>query len=180
MWLTLSPKCRRRSLTDRNADCPRDFARLSLPPYFAVTRAPIALRFDVVPMSLTLSQWFLPATFITEQRWRLILIHRQDVHVPVVVEVSEGDTAGGVRSGNRRSRFFDELVELAVAETAKDESRSSMGKLGKLALRFWVNASVTMKMSGKPSLSRSSNLVAPGPVNFSFWCQLEVIYSVWE
>jgi len=101
----------------------------------------------------------LPAAFITEQRWRLILIHRQDVHVPVVVEVSEGDTAGGVRSGNRRSRFFDELLELAVCRDCERRIAGLYGKLGKLALRFWVNASVTMKMSGKPSLSRSSNLV---------------------
>ena len=62
-----------------------------------MTRAPIALRFDFVPISFTLSQWSSPLQIVAQQRWRLVQIDDQDVDVAVVIEIAERAAAAGVR-----------------------------------------------------------------------------------
>src|SRR3954453_20855391 len=64
---------------------------------------------------------------IAQQRWRFVHVHHKNIHVAVVVEVSERTAPARVRCADSASGFLDQFLESPVAQVAKDKTRRPEG-----------------------------------------------------
>ena len=105
-----SPKWTRRSFCEIVAAAAADLLNLRDRRRHSRTRAPIALRFDRVPISCSVIQSRTPGPR-DQQVGRVVDVVDDDVDVAVVVDIREGGAAAGVRRGNRRPEPFADVFE---------------------------------------------------------------------
>jgi len=76
---------------------------------------------------------------VAQQSGRLVHIQDQNVEVAVVVKITEGAAATGVRRCYPRARIGD-LLKRAVRQIAKENARRLVGILGEELLDFGIDA----------------------------------------
>src|SRR6266536_4800398 len=108
------------------------------------------------PLQLHLEPVMAARHIVAQQRGRLILIHDEDVHVAVVIEVAERATAAGVRRLDPRPGLADQLFEPAFPEVSEDHPRRFVWHIGELLLDFGVD------VAGGPEYIRMAAVVQIG------------------
>ena len=91
----------------------------------------MALRFDFVPASWTLSQRFFPVRSLRSREGGSFKIDDQNVKVAVVVEISKrAATAPECGLNDSRSCFVAEFLKGSVAKIAKEDAWCLIGIIG--------------------------------------------------
>ena len=95
-----------------------------LTPYVAITVAPMALRFDFDAEELDLQPVPPPLTSLRNRDGGSFIVHDQDVHIAIVIEIAEGARRGWNAAPRSPARPApSQLLELAAAQVAEQHPR---------------------------------------------------------
>src|SRR5438270_4561281 len=76
---------------------------------------------------------------VAQQGWRLIVVHNEDVHIAIVIEVAKGAPSAAVRSFDSRAGLAGQLFKRSVTQIAEKDARRLVWLIG-LVLQFGVNS----------------------------------------
>src|ERR1035438_3874856 len=76
---------------------------------------------------------------ISQERWRLVLVHHKNVEISIVVEIAEGATAAHMTRGDCGIGGVVEFEKCSVSLITEDDPRTASGILGVDRFEFRVD-----------------------------------------
>src|SRR5215469_9458650 len=90
-------------------------------------------------LELNLNPVRLSGEVVSQKRRRFVEVDDDDVHVTVIIEISEGATAAAMQGCDAGAGFRDQLFEYALSQVSENRTRSLVRVLGELLLNLRVN-----------------------------------------
>src|SRR5438876_7173600 len=94
---------------------------------------------------LNLDPVLLIASVIAQERWQIVHIQNQRIHVAVIVVVTESRAAARKMFGNARSHLRRNILEASIAEILVDQARILEGLIEMVVVNLRVNVSIHLK-----------------------------------